>query len=79
MKPALKTDQQPAPLLRRTFFGRCGGMIAAFVAGVPLIHRVIGRNAGVPPSSPANDGARIGVRIHPLAVPRTSTRSLPNV
>ncbi len=66
-------------LPRRSFLGRIGGMLAGLVAGVPLIHRSM-RDAGEVSAAPtpANAG-RIRARIHPMAVARKTSRSLPNV
>jgi hypothetical protein len=69
----------PAPLERRSFLGRFGGMLAGLLAAVPLIQSGV-RAAGdvSTPSTPANAG-RIRARIHPMAVARKTSRSLPNV
>jgi hypothetical protein len=64
---------------RRSFIGRLGalltGLSAGVVAGVPLVRQGL-RNPerGAQPLV-ANEQAKVKVRLNPLAVPRTSTRS----
>lgn len=65
-------------LPRRSFLGRFGGMLAGLLAGVPLIHRSMRDPGEVSAATPLNAG-RIRARIHPMAVARKPSRSLPNV
>ena len=79
LKSVVTSDEGPAPLQRRSFLGRVGGMLAALLAGVPLI-RIGVRAAGeVSAATTSANPGRIRPRIHPMAVARKTSRPLPNV
>ena len=64
---------------RRSFLSRSGSLLAGLLAGVPLIRRGFSRGRGDSPSPEPGGSGKIQARIHPMAVPRTSTSSIPNV
>ena len=66
-------------LPRRSFLGRVGGMLAVLLAGVPLIHRSMRDPGEVSAATTPVHAGRIRARIHPMAVARKTSRSLPNV
>ena len=79
LKSVIMSDESPAPLQRRSFLGRFGGMLAGLLAGLPLIHGSMLRADDASATPPHASGGSIQARIHPMAVPRASSRSLPNV
>jgi len=38
LRSVIMSDESPAPLQRRSFFGRFGRILAGLLAGLPLIH-----------------------------------------
>jgi len=69
----------PSRRARRSFLSHFGGVIAGFIAGVPLIHPRFSHLSDDSTLRNQESTGHIQARIHPMAVPRTSTRSLPNV
>lgn len=79
LKSFTKPDESPAVIERRSFLGRFGGMLGGLFAAVPLIGSgVRAASAGSEATTPSHAG-RIRARIHPMAVARKPSRSLPNV
>ena len=67
--PTVDRDRGPAPLPRRSFFGRLL-LIGAGASLLPAALRAALKRSALPEVTPKGNGVR--VQIHPGAVPRTS-------